>query len=383
MLTVKEINEVSFGKAGFSGYKPEDVDNFIDEVAASFEELQAERDNALQQLHDLTQQNAALSAKVSELTARNGESQKKLSILAQKIESYRQDEEGIKEAIISAQRMGKEAVQQAKDKAAIMLQDAQDSAQKILDEAKEEASKTAGEYASQAESKKAELEEIKRQVSAFRVSLLEMYKKHLECIDHIPSFRQKDGETKPADTESAEEVAREQRLLEERQAQQKRKMEEEREAERQRQLEQQREAERQRQLEQQREAERQRQLEQQREAERQRQLEQQREAERQRQLEKQREAERQRQLEQQREAQRQALEDAPGLHDRVSYVQEQLQPSMPESDYMATEGLADVGIDLQTYSDIPESLRREKSTHYSNLEFGDNVEIAPKKGRKK
>ena len=30
MLTVKEINEVSFGKASFSGYKAEDVDNFID-----------------------------------------------------------------------------------------------------------------------------------------------------------------------------------------------------------------------------------------------------------------------------------------------------------------------------------------------------------------
>ena len=31
MFTVKEINEVSFGKAGFSGYKPEDVDNFIND----------------------------------------------------------------------------------------------------------------------------------------------------------------------------------------------------------------------------------------------------------------------------------------------------------------------------------------------------------------
>ena len=30
MLTVKEINEVSFGKAGFSGYKPEDVATLLD-----------------------------------------------------------------------------------------------------------------------------------------------------------------------------------------------------------------------------------------------------------------------------------------------------------------------------------------------------------------
>lgn len=351
MLTVKEINEVSFGKAGFSGYKPEDVDNFIDEVAASFTELEQERDAARQQLQELSQQNAALAGKIEDLNARNGELQKKLSILAQKIESYRADEDGIKEAIISAQRMGKEAVQQARDKASLMLEDAKDEAEKILDDAKTEASKTAGEYAAQAESKKAELEEIKRQVSTFRVSLLEMYKKHLECIDHIPSFRLK--ETEESHREEESEVQREQRLLEERQAQQKRQMEEERE------LERQREIQRQRELERQREAERQRQLEQQREAERQRQLEQQREAQR----------------------QRQEAEEAPGLHDRVSYVQEQLQPSVPESDYMAGD-LSDVGIDLQTYSSIPETLRREKSSHYSNLEFGDGVELDAK-GRKR
>jgi len=370
MLTVKEINEVSFGKAGFSGYKPEDVDNFIDEVAASFGQLEKERDAAQSQLQELTQKNTALASKVTDLGAKNAELQKKLSILAQKIEAYRADEDGIKEAILSAQRMGKQEVQMAKDKAALMLADAKDEAQKILDEAKTEAAKAAGEYASQAEAKKGELEEIKRQVSTFRVSLLEMYKKHLECIDHIPSFRSKDE--KPA--ESDPEVEKEQKLLEERQAQQKRQMEEEREAERQRQIE------RQRELEQQREAERQRQLEQQREAERQRQLEQQREAERQRQLEQQREAERQRQLEQQREAERQRQQAAeePGLNDRVSYVQEQLQPSVPESDY---GDLSEMGI--KTYDNIPETLRREKNSHFSNIQFGDDVELDPKEGRKR
>ena len=50
---------------------------------------------------------------------------------------------------------------------------------------------------------------------------------------------------------------------------------------------------------------------------------------------------------------------------------------------MAAEGLEDVGIDLQTYSDIPETLRQEKSTHYSNLEFGDSVTLDPKEARKR
>ncbi len=191
MLTVKEINEISFGKAGFSGYKPEDVDNFIDEVVESFQQLQSERDAAVKQAEELAAQNADLAAK-------NAEAQQKLAILAQKIESYREEEDGIKEALLSAQKLAKDSLQEAKDKAEIILQDAENTARKTMDGAKVEAAKAAKEYMAQAETKKAELEEIKRQVSAFRVSLLEMYKKHLECIDHIPTFRLKEDKASAA-----------------------------------------------------------------------------------------------------------------------------------------------------------------------------------------
>ena len=131
MLTVKEINEVSFGKAGFSGYKPEDVDNFIDEVVESFTQLQAEKDDALQQCAQQNQQMEELNRQVAELKVKNSELQKKLGILAQKIESYREEEDGIKEAILSAQRMGKEALQDAKGKAAVMMADAEENAKKL------------------------------------------------------------------------------------------------------------------------------------------------------------------------------------------------------------------------------------------------------------
>ena len=191
MLTVKEINEISFGKAGFSGYKPEDVDNFIDEVVESFQQLQSDRDAAVKQAEELAAQNADLAAK-------NAEAQQKLAILAQKIESYREEEDGTKEALLSAQKLAKDSLQEAKDKAEIILQDAENTARKTMDGAKVEAAKAAKEYMAQAETKKAELEEIKRQVSAFRVSLLEMYKKHLECIDHIPTFRLKEDKAPAA-----------------------------------------------------------------------------------------------------------------------------------------------------------------------------------------
>lgn len=178
MLSLKEINEISFGKSSFSGYKPEDVDSFIDEVVNTVKTLTEERDTAKKQS--------------AELQAKNVEMQEKLGVLAKKIESYRKDEDGIKEAILSAQRVARGSVSEATSKAEVIVADAEERARDILNQAKMESSKLANEYAAQAEQKKAELEEMKKQVTAFRVSLLEMYKKHLELIDHIPTFKLKE-----------------------------------------------------------------------------------------------------------------------------------------------------------------------------------------------
>ena len=38
MLSLNDITNVSFRKAGFSGYKPEDVDAFIDRVRETVED---------------------------------------------------------------------------------------------------------------------------------------------------------------------------------------------------------------------------------------------------------------------------------------------------------------------------------------------------------
>ena len=40
MLTIEQIEDVSFRKAGFSGYKTEDVDNFVDGVIDKVRDLQ-------------------------------------------------------------------------------------------------------------------------------------------------------------------------------------------------------------------------------------------------------------------------------------------------------------------------------------------------------
>lgn len=335
MLTVKEINEVSFGKAGFSGYKPEDVDNFIDEVVASFQQLEAERDDALKRAGELAAQN-------SELSAKNAEVQEKLAILAQKIESYRADEEGIKDVLLSAQRLAKDSVQEAKDKAAIILQDAQDSAKQIMDDAKIEASRAIKEYMEQAEAKKEELEEMKRQVSAFRSSLLEMYKKHLEDINHIPNFRQKEKkeevEEPAADPEPAESVhpepVHQPAPAEEPQPEEPVKEAFVQEVQPQ---------------------------------------------------EPARKAPVQQPVRQQPRKKPAPVSENPEqhtLHDRVDYTREQLQLAGVEEDEFLDDDLTSVGIDLKAYSNIPETLKREKNSHFSNLKFGDDVDLGNKKRKR-
>ncbi len=336
MLTVKEINGVSFGKAGFSGYKPEDVDNFIDEVAASFQQLEAERDDALKRAGELAAQN-------SELSAKNAEIQAKLAILAQKIESYRADEDGIKDALLSAQRLAKNSVQEAKDKAEIILQDAQDSAKQIMDNAKIEASKAAKEYMAQADEKKEELEEMKRQVSAFRASLLEMYKKHLESINHIPTFKQKEKpeapEEEPSESEEAAEPVRQEPVEQKPVPVEKPRQEPPAREERS-------------------------------------------EKEPVRPPEPVRKAAPLPPVRQQ-PSRKPAPDKAerPTLHDRVDYTREQLQTDTEEDDFL-DDDLTSVGIDLKTYNNIPETLKQEKNSHFSNLEFGDDVDLGNKKRKK-
>ena len=44
MLSLEDVRNVSFRKAKFGGYKPEDVDAFIDDLQISYEEILHERE---------------------------------------------------------------------------------------------------------------------------------------------------------------------------------------------------------------------------------------------------------------------------------------------------------------------------------------------------
>ena len=182
MLTLNDIINVSFRKSRLSGYNTEDVDNFIDQVKESYDELQ--------------KKNIELKEEMEKQNAEKEQLLKKLEVLAGKIEDYRQEEDEIKNALVSAQKLGDASIREARHKAEIIVKDATLKAGNIASAAEENI-----------QEQKRELERLKKEVSDFRAQLLETYKKHLTMIDAIPTYNpQPEQEAKPQLAKEPEEA---------------------------------------------------------------------------------------------------------------------------------------------------------------------------------
>ncbi|WP_101696534.1 DivIVA domain-containing protein [Clostridium minihomine] len=165
MLTLNDIINVSFRKSNFSGYRTEDVDHFIDQVRDSYDQL----------LKKTMEQNEAYEA----LSQEKAHLEKKLEVLAEKIEDYRKDESEIKTALVSAQKLGEASIREARHKAEIILKDATLKSERIIGTAKADVV-----------AQERELEDLKKKVLDFRTKLLAIYKDHLTMIDAIPSRKE-------------------------------------------------------------------------------------------------------------------------------------------------------------------------------------------------
>lgn len=172
MLNLNDIINVSFRKSGFSGYRTEDVDHFIDQVKESYDQL-------LKKTMEQAEAHEVLSAQKAEL-------QRKLEVLADKVEDYRKDEAEIKTALVSAQKLGESSIREARHKAEIILKDATLKAERIIGNAKTDVK----------EHEKA-LDDLRKQTADFRAKLLGLYKDHLTMIDAIPA-RKEEAEQEPA-----------------------------------------------------------------------------------------------------------------------------------------------------------------------------------------
>ena len=92
MIASDDVRRVTFDRA-MRGYRCEDVDDYLKQVADSIDSLAAENDDL----------------------------QKKLVILAQRIDQYRADEDTLSTTMINAQRLGENVIKEAKQKAAEII----------------------------------------------------------------------------------------------------------------------------------------------------------------------------------------------------------------------------------------------------------------------
>lgn len=142
MVTAQNVRDIRFTKT-MGGYKTAEVDAFLDQCADTIE---------------------ALNKDIEENT-------RKMQVLAETIVDYRNQEDSIRTALMSAQRMSETVIAEANEKATEIVAKAESKAATI----KEDTQKSI-----QAEFD--ELERIQKEVVAFRSRLLATYREHLTLI---------------------------------------------------------------------------------------------------------------------------------------------------------------------------------------------------------
>lgn len=183
MLTPETIASRRFDKQ-VGGYKQEEVEMFLQQVAGEYAKLLSEKEDL----------------------------EEKIEVLAEKVEQYREDEDSLRSALIGAQKLGDSVIRESKSKAEYILREAQAQADQILENAQKSIEK-----------EQMALIKMQKEVTKFKNRLLTLYRQHLEMISALPEYddeparepaaepKQPQPEAaKPADPQPQEPIRREQ-----------------------------------------------------------------------------------------------------------------------------------------------------------------------------
>ena len=129
MITAQDIREKTFEKSTFGGYAMNEVDDFLDELAGDLAASQKET--------------ASLRSK--------------MKVLVEKIEEYRESEDAMHLALVSAQKVAKNIQEESRAQADELLANARAEAEAIVASAKAEAEAVTGGIARQREAEELRL----------------------------------------------------------------------------------------------------------------------------------------------------------------------------------------------------------------------------------
>ena len=174
MITADNIRDVRFTKT-MGGYKVAEVDAFLDQCAAT----------------------------VDEMTKEAEENSRKMQVLAETIVDYRNQEDSIRTALLSAQRMSETVIKEAQENADKIVAEAEEKAAALVAEAEEKAKNVDEEAKKSIKQELDELARIQKEVAAFRARLLSTYREHLTLIG-VLSDEVKETETQEPNQETEE-----------------------------------------------------------------------------------------------------------------------------------------------------------------------------------
>lgn len=159
MITAQDIREKTFEKA-FNGYNMGQVDDFLDEMAA--------------EITSMAKENATLKSK--------------MRVLVEKVEEYRQTEDSMRLALLSAQKMSAQIESDAQKKADTIVAQARDTADRLTRRASDGIA-----------NEEAKLEEAKKATNKFFDHMRTVCEKQMEFYDKLSRMRLVGGdETAPA-----------------------------------------------------------------------------------------------------------------------------------------------------------------------------------------
>jgi cell division initiation protein len=169
MTTAQDIREKTFEKS-FNGYNMGQVDEFLDEMAADFSAMAKE--------------NAALKGK--------------MRVLVEKVEEYRQTEDSMRLALLSAQKMSSQIESEAQAKADAILAEAKDSADRLTRRATDGIA-----------NEEAKLDEAKKATDKFFEHMRTVCEKQIEFYNKLSKMRLVGGDEPAAPAAAAPAAATE------------------------------------------------------------------------------------------------------------------------------------------------------------------------------
>lgn len=214
MMTPSELREYEFKGAGRNAYKSDDVDNFFGEVAVAYEKIYRENAELVKRISLLADRLEQFKQNEAEIKQAVLGAQKAADIIVKEAESAVEDSKAEAEAILAAAKGEADIIKSDAEKQAVadsdlLLSVARDKAEEIINKAKEEAhgiliaandsaSDTVGAATRTITSESIHYEMLKKEVSDFRASILAQYKAHIELISKLPELAVEEAAEKEA-----------------------------------------------------------------------------------------------------------------------------------------------------------------------------------------